>query len=409
MHFDNILLSKHSQLLAGTVTVWAKAIVSISIITCVVCSVGCTLAWAEGTIKIAAIFPQTGKAKAYGRAALEGAHIAVEKINTSGGISGRALKLIVIDNKSSPLYARHAAQRAIEMNVSSVIGAAWSTQSLAMAPVLQKAGIPMISPTATAPEVTLVGSYIFRACYTDSFQGRLMAGFAYHSLGARSAAVLTNLSETYSQALASQFSQVFRKIGGKVLVEEGYVGSAVDFRKILLPLKTKYPDVIFVPGYTRDSGLIIRQAHTMSITTRSKFIGGDAWEKDINNYAGAGLEGSYFSTFWHPHVSSRESRYFTKAYHAYYGDKEISPYAAQAFDAVLLFADAARRAKSIKPNDIQQALMATKGLQGATGILSFDDNGDPLNKGATILNFSLGQWKFHKWIEASTWEKTNER
>ncbi len=376
---------------------------------CLVCTFGNTTASATETIKVAAILPQTGKAEAYGRAALEGAHIAVKQINQAGGILGQSLELIILDNKSSPLYARQAAQRAISMDVSSVIGGAWSTQSLAMAPVLQEAGIPMISPTATAPEVTRVGSYIFRACYTDTFQGRLMAGFAYHELGARTAAVLTNLNETYSQALASQFSLVFKEIGGQVIVEDGYIGSAVDFKKLLHPIKAKAPDVVFIPGYSRDSGLIIRQAHAIGITARSKFIGADAWEKTIADYAGPGLEGSYFSTFWNPQVSSKESLHFTKAYHASYGEREISPYAAQAYDAVMLFADAVSRAKSLKRNDIQLALQKTKGLKGATGIISFDKLGNPQEKGSTILKFNMGQWIFFKWVEPTAWKNTGRR
>ncbi len=386
----------------GTTLLWITLVF-------LVCTFGNTIVWATETIKIAAILPQTGKAETYGIAALKGARIAVEQINQAGGVLGHPLELIVLDNKSSPLYARQAAQRAISMDVSSVIGGAWSTQSLAMAPVLQKAGIPMISPTATAPAVTRVGPYIFRTCYTDTFQGRLMAGFAYHELGARTAAVLTNLNETYSQSLASQFSLVFNKIGGQIIVEGGYIGSAVDFKKLLQPIKAKAPDVIFIPGYSRDSGLIIRQAHAIGVTARSKFIGADAWEKTIGDYSGPGLEGSYFSTFWNPQVSSEESLHFSKAYRASYGDQEISPYAAQAYDAVVVFADAVSRARSLKRRDIQLALQKTKGLRGATGILSFDAHGDPLEKGATILKFNMGQWIFHKWVEPTAWDTTTQQ
>ncbi len=368
-----------------------------------------TTGWAEESLKVAAIFPQTGKAKTYGSSSLKGTHIAVKEINQTGGLLGAPLKLIVIDNKSSPLHAQKAARQAAEMNVSIVIGGSWSTQSLAMAPVLQEAGIPMISPSATAPEVTQVGSYIFRSCYTDTFQGRLMASFAYNELNAHTAAVLTNMSETYSQALASQFIAFFKEIGGKIIVDSGYKGSAIDFRNDLEPVKRNKPDVVFIPGYSRDSGLIIRQARAMGIS--AIFVGGDAWEKNIANYAGPGLEGSYFSTFWHSRVSSRESLNFANIYFLNYDDREISPYAAQAYDAIHLFADAVRRAGSSSHDSIRQALQKTSKYKGATGSFSFDESGDPENKGAAILKFTRGQWNFYKWIDPITWKtsKQNER
>ncbi len=352
-------------------------------------------------IKIATILPQSGKAAVYGRSALEGVKVAIDDINRTGGIRNRSLELIVIDNGSSPLGSIQAAKKAIDLNVSLVIGAMWSTHSLAIAPLLQEAGIPMISPGSTAPQVTHAGSYIFRVCYTDSFQGRLMADFAYHYIGARSAAVLINLNETYSQELASQFSSVFQRIGGNIALKKGYRGSAVDFREILKSVKATSPDVVFIPGYSKDSGFIIRQAHAMGI--RTIFLGGDAWDKTIAEYAGSGLEGSYFSTFWHPDRFSSENLRFINTFQEYYGKTEISPYAALAYDAVNVFADAVRRAGSVKREDIQGELLKTVGFKGVTGIISFDEYGDPLDKGAAILTYIKGQWAFYKWVGSSTW------
>jgi branched-chain amino acid transport system substrate-binding protein len=357
---------------------------------------------AAETIKIAAILPLTGKAATYGRAALEGVEVAVDSLNGAGGLLDRSLELIVIDNTSTPLGSRQAAKKAVGLNVSAVIGAVWSTHSLAMAPVLQEAGIPMISPGSTAPQVTHAGSYIFRTCYTDSFQGRLLAGFAYHELQARTAAILTNLNETYSQELSSQFDSAFRQIGGKVVMADGYKGSAVDFKTMLQSVKARSPDVVFIPGYSKDSGFIIRQAHAMKL--RALFLGGDAWETDIAEFAGPRLEGSYFSTFWHPNLSSPESRHFTTTFHAYHGKREISPYAALAYDAVYLFAHAVDHAGSLKRQDIREELQGTKGFNGATGAFTFDEFGDPLDKGAAILKFVKGQWVLYKWVGPTAWQ-----
>ncbi len=368
-----------------------------------------SVCWAEGPIKIAAIFPQIGKAKAYGLDSIKGARLAIKEINQDGGLMGAPLELIILDNKSSPFYAKQAARQAIALKVSAVVGCSWSTQSLAMAPVLQEAGIPMISPSATAPKVTHVGSYIFRACYTDTFQGRLMAGFAHKELNARTAAVMINLNETYSQALAQTFIAFFEKNGGKILFSNGYKGSAIDFKKNLKVVKSKSPDVVFIPGYSRDSGLIIRQARAMGIS--AIFIGGDAWEKNIANFAGPGLEGSYFSTFWHPRVSSRESLNFTNIYYHTYGDREISPYAAQGYDAIHLVAHAIKTSGKNDADAIRQALQETNGFKGVTGRYFFNEFGDPTSKGAAILKFTMGKWLFYKWIDptAGTTSNKNEK
>ncbi len=191
---------------------------------------------AQSSVDIAVIVAQSGKAEAYGRAVVQGAQLAADEINSAGGVLNHQLSLIVLDNQSTPLHSRKAALTAVYRKVTGVVGAVWSTHSLAAAPVLQKNKIPMISPGSTAPEVTQTGDYIFRTCYTDDFQGELLADFAYQAIGTRRAAVLTNISETYSQILAKFFSAHFANNGGEVIYSEGYKGTAIGFFTILNPL-----------------------------------------------------------------------------------------------------------------------------------------------------------------------------
>jgi branched-chain amino acid transport system substrate-binding protein len=348
-------------------------------------------------IEIGVIVAQSGKADSYGRAAIEGAQLAADEINQSGGVLDHRLKLVIFDNQSTALYARQAAFKAVARHVSGVVGSIWSTHSLAVAAVLQAHHIPMISPGSTAPEVTRTGSYIFRTCYTDDFQGKLMADFAFRSTGYRHAAVLTNISETYSKILARYFSANFIANGGEIVYEAGYKGSAIDFQDILLPLKSLEPEMIFIPGYSRDSGLIIKQARKLGI--KAVFMGGDAWETAVADYAGKALEGSYFSTFWHPRLPYKRNRKFMTLFKSAYGKGEISAYGPLAYDAIWLFADAIRRAKSTEPDLIRRQLAATRDFKGATGNYSFDAQGNPIDKGASILKFSNGCWVFYKAFE----------
>lgn len=354
-------------------------------------------ALAQTQVEIAVIAAQSGQAAAYGQAMIQGVQLAVARINANGGFLGHPVEIVIFDNQSTPLFARQAAEKAVERQVLGVVGDLWSTHSLAVAPLLQKAGIPMISPGSTSPDVTRIGDYIFRTVYTDDFQGRLMAEFALRSIGARTAAVLINITETYSQLLGKFFVEAFIAGGGQVLFEGGYKGTAADFSEMLLHLKPFGPDVVFIPGYSRDSGLIIKQAAAMGIKTT--FLGGDAWETTIREYAGEALEGSCFSTPWHPSLSYPRSREFVELFRDTFGDAPLSPYAALAYDAVGVLAEAVQRGNSLDRAQVRAALATTADYAGATGKITFDTNGDPRNKGAVILKFEQGRWLFFNAFE----------
>lgn len=353
-------------------------------------------AWAQ-PVELAVIVARTGKAETYGRPAIQGVQLAVAEINARGGLLGHPVEIVIFDSQSAPLYAKQAAEKAIARQVLAVVGDIWSTHSLAVAPLLQKAGILMITPGSTSPDVTRVGDHIFRTVYTDDFQGQLLAEFAFQSVGARSAAVLTNINETYSQLLGNFFVKAFIASGGQVVFQGGYKGAAVDFREMLTRLKPLKPEVVFIPGYSRDSGLIVKQATAMGIKTT--FLGADAWETAISEFAGEALEGSYFSTPWHPSVPYPRSQEFIKHFRATFGDAPISPFAPLAYDAVGVLAAAVQRCNSLERDQIRRALEATNGYPGATGNLTFDINGDPLKKGASILKFEKGRWIFFKAFE----------
>ncbi|MCK7505107.1 MAG: ABC transporter substrate-binding protein [Desulfobacterales bacterium] len=161
------------------------------------------------------------------------ARFAVEEINKKGGLLGKSLELIEIDNQSTALGSKAAAEQAVKNGASAIIGGSRSSYALAMAPVLQAAKVPMISPTATIPELTLTGDCIFRVCFVDDFQGAVMAAFAIRDLKAKTAVVLTNTGNKYSMNLAKVFVQQYKKDGGKILMEGEYLEDVTDFRALL--------------------------------------------------------------------------------------------------------------------------------------------------------------------------------
>ncbi len=347
-------------------------------------------------IKIGMVFSTTGVAATHNAPLIEMVKLATDEVNKEGGLLGRPIKLIMFDNKSTPIGSNLAGEEAVRIKTAAVIGAHWSSHSLALAPILQKSGIPMISPGSTNPEVTRVGNYIFRVCFIDSFQGEAMAKFAYVDLGARTAVVLRNINEAYSTMLAEYFIKAFKRIGGKVLLDGNYKGKAVDFSDLVKKTAELGPDVVYIPGYTRDSGLIIKQA--VSIGLKSTFLGGDAWD-EIHKYAGKAVNGSYHSAPWHPDVPFQKSIVLKKIYLQKFGKEIENMSAPLAYDAVMLLADAIKRVGTLDGKRLRDAIAETTGFEGATGIISFDENGDPRGKEVIILKLEKGRPVYYKTIK----------
>jgi branched-chain amino acid transport system substrate-binding protein len=346
-------------------------------------------AW--GGVTLAAVVAQTGLARDYGWPTLTGMELAVREINAAGGLLGEPLTLVPIDNKSTPLGAKWAGEQAVQIGSHGIIGATWSSLSFPLAEVCQRNGLPMITPVSTRPRITRVGNFIFRVCFTDDFQGRILAGFALNELKAKSAAVLINRNEEYSQTLADFFIQYFVHWGGRLVWDNFYDGVSVDFSKVLDGVTGTNPDLVFIPGYARDSGLILRQARAMGLG--SVFLGGDGWTGPMGRYAGEALEGSYFSNHWHPGLDTPENRAFLAEFRKVHGDEPISTFTPLGYDAVRVFADAVRRAGGADQGKIRVALAATKGFPGVTGPIRFDTNGDPDGKTASILKHEGGRWR----------------
>jgi branched-chain amino acid transport system substrate-binding protein len=349
-------------------------------------------------IKIAAIFAKTGIAGKDNAPEVQMVELSVEEINNQGGLLGRPIELIIIDNKSSPVGSSMAARKAVQLGVTAVIGAAWSSHSLQIAPILQQAKISMITGGSTNPKVTRIGNYIFRTCFIDSFQAQAMAQFAYTELGARTAIVLEIINEEYSLTLAELFSKSYQQYGGKVILKESYMNDSVDFANLLKKVKTLHPDVVYVPGYARDSGLLIKQAASMEIQTT--FLGADGWAGPlIYDIGGNALEGNYYSAHWHHDVSFPQSIHMKKMYYQKYKSKIPSINAPLSYDAVMLLADAIHRAGTFDRARIRQALSETKGFQGATGTITFDEHGDPLNKPVVIMKLGKDGPMYFKSIQ----------
>ncbi|WP_136799363.1 ABC transporter substrate-binding protein [Desulfosediminicola ganghwensis] len=355
-----------------------------------------TPAQTDQTIPVAAIFSRTGFAAVHNTLLIEVTKMTVDQINQRGGVLGKQLELLLLDNASTPIGSKKAALKAIELGAVAVIGAHWSSHSLAMAPTLQKAGIPMISPASTHPEVTLGRDYVFRACFMDVMQGEAMARFATSNLGLESVVILRNVDEVYCTKLADFFLYAFLNQGGEVLYDASYRGLATDFSEIISEILELQPDAVYIPGYTRDTALFMKQARKQGV--KAIFLGGDGWDM-LERLIADAVEGSYQTVHWHPDVPYRVNSDFKELYKENTGNELNSFTAPLAYDSVNMLATAIEKAGEADPVKIRDALATMQDFEGATGTWSFDEQGNPKGKKVIIATYRNGEIQFLDVVE----------
>ena len=326
-------------------------------------------------VRIGVFMSTTGTTANFGISSVNGIKLATDEINAAGGINGKQVELLVQDDRSDPSEAATIVTKFVTQDqVHAVIGEVASSRSLAAAPIAQNAKIPMLTPSSTNPEVTKKGDFIFRSCFIDPYQGAAIAQFAAKTLGAKSAAIMVDRKNDYSTGLEKFIDQTFTKLGGKIVATQSYQEGDQDFNAQLTSLKGANPEVIFVPGYYNDVGLIAKQARDKGIT--APLIGGDGWDSEqLYKIGGTALNGSYFTNHYSPYDTDPKVVKFVTDYKAKYGSTPDA-LAATAYDAARIMFDAIKRSKSLSGTDIRDALAATKDFPGVTGTVTFNQNRD---------------------------------
>ena len=359
--------------------------------------VGCKKAEVKPTdqvVNLGAISCMTGGSATFGTSNKNGATMAVEEFNTAGGAMVGGVKTTINfineDDAGSPEVGASAAHKLIDNDkVIGIIGAVMSKVSLAVAPIAQAAGVPEISGTSTNATVTLVGDYIFRACFIDPFQGTVMANYVYNTLKLKTAAILYDNGNDYNKGLAEYFKAGFEKLGGKVVAFEAFTDEdkTVDYKAQLTKIKAANPEFLYLPNYYAATALQLKQAREMGLNVPAG--GGDGWDSpDLVKIGGAAVEGGVFSNHFSKDDKSPKVQDFVARYTTKYGEAP-SAFAALAYDATGLLLDAFKTAGSIKGSDIRDAMKNTT-FVGISGAYKFDENRDPI-KPAVIIKIVNGQ------------------
>jgi branched-chain amino acid transport system substrate-binding protein len=347
----------------------------------------------EDVIRIGVYEPMTGDSAAGGQMTWEGIQLANELYPE---VLGKQVRLFLEDNKTDKVEAANAVNRLIEHHkVVAIIGSYGSSMSMAGGPVAQEKGIPVVGCSPTNPLVTLGNDYYFRVCFIDPFQGRVMAQYAFESLGAETAVIIRNVADDYAVGLGNYFQEAFVEFTGSedsILSVLDYQKGDQDFTAQLTTVKNLNPDVVFAPGSYGDSALMIRQARELGI--QQPFLGGDTWEApEFIEVGGEAVEGAVLSTHYSPEATPTAiSEEFVQVYKEKFG-KEANAFAALGFDAYMVILDAIERAGSAEPQAIRDALAATENFQGVTGIITLDENGDA-TKSAVILKVDNGEFRY---------------
>ncbi len=349
-------------------------LLSLPLLVAAVLSFGCTKKSADSgnEILVGEFGSFTGGEATFGQSTSEGIKLAFTEQNKAGGVKGKQLKLITLDNQGKPEEARAAVQRLITQDrVVAVLGEVASSRTLAAAPVAQQYKVPMITPSSTNPKVTEVGDYIFRVCFIDPFQGLVMAKFARNEIKKSRVAILRDVKSDYSTGLADVFTTEFKKLGGVIVADESYQAGETDFKAQLTQLKGKKPDAIFIPGYYTEVGLIARQARQLGLTV--PLLGGDGWDSEkLSELGQDAIKGSYFSNHYTTESTEPVVVEFIKRYREVYNGRTPDGLAALGYDAARILIQAMERVPQITSVALRDELAKTKDFVGVTGVISID-------------------------------------
>ena len=342
----------------------------------------------DDVIKFGVIGPLTGDYSQYGIAVENGAKLAASEINEDGGVLGLDLEIIAYDSKGDPTEGVNAYNRLSQQDeIDALIGGTFSGVTLGLKDLAIADNMPVLTPTATHVDVTLNAPNVFRAAYTDSYQGQVAAVFAKESseISATNAAVLYNSGDAYSEGLAVAFKAEF-EAGGGTVTEYTFSASDDDFSAVLANIDLSDAEVVFLPAYVAEVGAILTQAFNMGMDI--PFVGGDGWDGIEADYAEA-AEGHYFGNHYAKSDPAEVVASFVANYETEYGESP-NALAALAYDAVYAMAQAFEDAGSSDADEVIAALAGLEYNNAVTGSIKFDENGDPI-KALTIIQVVGGE------------------
>ncbi len=333
------------------------------------------------TIKIGGIAPLSGGVAVYGLECTDGVNLAVAEINAAGGILGKQVEYIVEDDEGDPAKSVNAYTKlTTQKGVGLIIGSLTSGCSIAVTSTAQAQGVVQIAPAATAVSLTDAGNYIFRACYTDPFQGKIGGKFAAVNLGLKKAAILYDIGNDYSVGLMENFVAEFTSLGGEVVATESYMTNDVDFNAQLTKIKSAQPDVVYLPDYYGTVALIAKQLRAQGI--ECPIVGADGWDGLVED-AGDEVAGGYYSNHYAADSTDPAVVKFIEGFKAKYNGRIPNAFAALGYDSMYMLKNAIEAAGTTDPAAVRDALENSEGNY-VTGHIRFDEKHNPVKSAVMV-------------------------
>ena len=347
---------------------------------------------ASETVKLGNSAPLTGPVSVYGITTNNGIKLAVDEVNANGGILGKQIEWFEYDDKGEITDAVTNYNNLMQDEVEAIFGGVPSKPSLAIAESAANDEVVYITPTGTQANITEGKENAFRTCFTDPFQGEVLANFSKNNLDAKKVAILRNQSSDFSMGVADVYSKKAKGLGMEVVADESYGDSDTDFKAQLTKVRKENPDVLFIPDYYEKVALIVPQVREAGI--EATLVGADGWDTvlsvmDKSNFDA--IEGSYFANQFTLDDPSEKVQNFVKAYEEKYGDKP-STFAAEGYDTVYLYKQAVEEAGTTEWDKVIEALKNIK-FDGITGSFTYDENHNPI-KTAKMMKIVNGEYKF---------------
>ena len=365
-------------------------VITIGLLVAMIC-IGGMPATAQEPINIGVLLPMTGNISSFGQMEWRGIKTAHKMM---GKILGREVKLFLEDSMAEQAEVANAVERLITENkVVAIIGGATSATALAGGSIAEKYAIPFITPSATNPLVTQDKNYVFRACFDDYFQSQAAARQARIAMGAETAAIIVDIAQAdYSVGLSNLFLKAFREMGGKVLVTAYIQTGDRDFRSQLSEVLAVNPEVIYMPNYYTEGGLVAKQLRALGIEVPILMADGSQ-TPELIKIGGAAVEGAFLTGHFNSEaINTKLGRRFVANFKKEH-KKNVGAFHALGADAYFILAGAIKRAKSTEADKVRAAMAQTKNFKGVTGTINIGEDGNTI-KSLVINRVEKGKFSY---------------
>jgi branched-chain amino acid transport system substrate-binding protein len=353
------------------------------------------------SVKIGLNAELTGSVPVVGKSCVNAATMAADEINAAGGIAvgdkTLRVRLLVEDNEDKAESAAAVAQKFVSAGVVAMIGPNASRNAVPAATIAESNRLIMISPWSTNPKLTDKKKYIFRACFTDDFQGVVVAALIRKKLGLKKAAVLFDIASEYNKGIAEVFKSSFVKAGGEVVAFESYSTGDKDFTAQLSKIRSSGPEALFLPNYYNEAPLQIQQARRLGLSC--PIVGSDSWgSEEILKLGGSEMNGLYFTAHYSPDMTTDKAKKFIADYRSRFGAKP-DDVAALTYDSFCMLFESLKRAGSKQTKEVLEVLSKLSEFRGITGTMKFvPGSGSPV-KSAVVILIKDGAFTYYDTID----------